>query len=542
MSAEPTSTASNLGPPRNRPGAAAIATLALAGLLAAAYYGLFWREWRHNPDLTHAIFTPLLFLILIHESRERGPWRWLPPSPGANAAIAGALGAGLLLLAAGGLYAAALDWSHALVGSLLALALALLLLAAWWRLADDRVRVIPLNWAALAAVALWPLSAPIPPGTYTRLTGNLQLLVSRVTLHVLHLLAVPAMRSGNVIVLARTTVGIEEACSGVRSLVACLVAGLFFSATLVRRPAARALILALAAPLALTMNLMRSLILTLLANDGVNIAGAWHDVTGYAVLGVTAAILGGVALWLEDRAPTGSPPPLPAARLGGWAGWSPPAGLGVGAALVLVFALDTHRRSTANASDPAPDLAQLVPAQFPGWEKVTTDDLSPFTAELQTDHLIERNYFHGAAPGPSQITIYLAYWEPGRVPVSLVESHTPETCWPGTGWVGLPPPTATAISTYSVAGRTLPPPTELFFKDGNGTPRYTWYWHLDAGRLIAPVNPFSPRALLGLAWRYGFLTSGEQWFVRISSNRPWVQIADEPLVASVLAKLQPMGL
>ena len=221
MSAEPSSTAlqpawpAALGSAGARPWSP---PSCLAGALAAAYYGLFWCEWRQNPDLTHAIFTPLLFLVLVHESRTRGPWRWLPPSPGTYAALAGALGVGLLLLAAGGLYAAALDWSHALVGSLLAMALAMLLLAAWWRLADDRVRVIPLNWAAFAAVALWPLSAPIPPGTYTRLTGHLQLLVSRVTLHVLHLLAVPAVKQQQ-----RDCAGadlaweVEEACSSTRA-------------------------------------------------------------------------------------------------------------------------------------------------------------------------------------------------------------------------------------------------------------------------------------------------------------------------------------
>ncbi len=526
--------------PSVRADAATAVIVALAGLLAAAFYALFLIEWRGNPDLSHAIFTPVLFLVLLHEARARGPWRWLPASPWASAGTALALAAGLVLLAAGGLYAAALDWSNALVGFVLAVALALLLLGALLGLADGRVRFMPLNWPALAALALWPLSAPIPPGTYTRLTGSLQLWVSGVVLNALHLLGILAVQDGNVIELARTSVGVEEACSGVRSLVACVVAGLFFSATLVRRPAARALLVALAVPLAVGMNVVRSLTLTLLANAGVDIAGAWHDWTGFAVLGVTAAMLGGLALLLETRAPAA--PPL--APLDGGPR-SPlrcllPGGLALAAALVALFALGTHGPRDGAASAAAPDLARLVPATPAGWERVTTDDLRQFTPTLETDTLMQRTYQRRAADGGvEQITLYLAWWAPGKVPVSLVESHTPESCWPGSGWVQQPGPRTEALA---VAGRALPPPIHLFFKDAAGHPQHTWYWHLNAGRPVLQINPLSPRELLGLAWRHGFLTSGEQLFVRVSSNRPWDRIAAEPLLAEFFAGLRPLGL
>src|SRR5207237_4001264 len=115
--------------------------------------------------------------------------------------------------------------------------------------ADESLRLMPWTGSALVAIGLWLLSVPIPPGTYTRLTLGLQLWVSEAVLRALHLLGVAAIRHGNIIELARTTVGVEEACSGVRSLISCLFAGFFFSATLVRAPWARAVIIALAAPL-----------------------------------------------------------------------------------------------------------------------------------------------------------------------------------------------------------------------------------------------------------------------------------------------------
>jgi exosortase len=168
---------------------------------------------------------------------------------------------------------------------------------------NRQVGLMPMNWTSLVAIGLWLLSAPIPPGTYTHITLSLQLMVSQNVLSALHLLGIPASRHGNIIELASTSVGVAEACSGVRSLISCIFAGFFFSATLVTKPWARLIIILLAAPLAVLMNFIRSLILTLMANRGVDISGTWHDLTGFAVLGVTAVILGGSALLLDQRKP-----------------------------------------------------------------------------------------------------------------------------------------------------------------------------------------------------------------------------------------------
>ncbi|MBI2497404.1 MAG: exosortase/archaeosortase family protein, partial [Opitutae bacterium] len=134
-------------------------------------------------------------------------------------------------------------------------------------------------------------------------------------LQTLHLFGVPARQHGNIIELAVTSVGVEEACSGVRSLLSCVYAGFFFAAWQVRRPGGRLLLIVTAPLLALGMNFLRSLTLTLLANSGREIAGFWHDATGFAILGVTALVLAGLALLLETG-PAGAAPP----------GIAPPAG------------------------------------------------------------------------------------------------------------------------------------------------------------------------------------------------------------------------
>jgi exosortase len=512
--------------------------LALLAALAAAFSLLLWPQWRHNPELSHGLFMPVIFLLLLHESRAAGPARFLPAHGASAVALAGLLAAGLAALAAGGLFTTALDWSHALVGFTLACALVLILLAGLLVFASEPVRLVPFNWISFTAISLWLMCAPIPPGTYMRLTISLQGWVIRSVLATLHLLGVAAIRSGNLIELARTTVGVEEACSGVRSLISCLFAGFFFSAALVRRPWARALIVVLAAPLALTMNFLRSLTLTLLANRGVDISRTWHDATGYSILGLTAVILGGLALWLARGEKTGPPAPATSNPSARWAlqPWLA-AGLALAGALVILFAANTRR---APPTGPVPDLAAMVPAQTDGWDVQTAPDLYRFAGILQTEHLIQRTYFKSASDGsPVQVTIYIAYWSAGQAPVSLVASHTPDACWPGAGW--LPEPPADPRVNLVVAGRSLPAAESRFFIN-HAYSQHVWFWHLYDGRSITDEDPRSPRELLRLAWKYGFGHKGAQFFVRISSNRDWASFADEPLLRDVFAQLQPYGL
>jgi exosortase len=520
------------------PLAAKFALIALAAALVALTLRL-WPEWRHNPDLSHGLFMPVIFLLLVHEARRTGTPRFVRPGGLSRLAFGALLTGALLALAAAGLYAAAVDWSHALVNLMLTLSGVLFLGAALFALADDRVRFIGINWSIVAGVLLWLLCTPIPPGTYTRLTLGLQLWISGGVVGALHVLGIAAVRHGNIIELAQTTVGVEEACSGVRSLISCVFAGVFFSATFVRRPWARTLLIAIAGPLAIVMNFLRSLALTLLANGGVDISGAWHDATGFAVLGITALMLGGLALGLEHGEKP-APVALPASdarqpaqniRLRTLA-----AGLTAAAILVGVFVVNTRPSGNRNAA--APDLMGLLPATFNGWE-VVTSDLYEFAGTLHTDHLAQRRYIKGPSNDRTEITLYMAYWHAGQAPVSLVASHTPDACWPGSGWVAVP--TKDPRPTLIIDARRLPDPEYRLFETGD-FPQYVWFWHIYDGRPISYRDPYSPVALLHIALRYGFRHGGDQVFIRVSSNRPWRTIANEPLLAEFFARTKALGL
>ena len=520
------------------------AVLAVCGTLlalAAAYCVLLWPEWMHNPDLSHGFFAPIVFALLLRESLRQGPARWLPADYRTSAVLGVTVTLGFVLFALAGLLAASVAWTHALVSFVLAASLCCFLLGGLLLLADDRLRVLPFNWISLTAIFLWLLVSPLPNGTYARLTLGLQGGVTGAVLQTLHLLAIPARQHGNVIELATTTVGVEEACSGIRSLLSCVFAGFFFAAWQLRRPGRRLVLLVAAPLLALGMNFIRSLILTLLANAGKDISGFWHDATGFAILALTAMILAGLAIALES-APVAAgvrAEPAPARVV-------PRGSLRIfWSALVATLALGifyfASSRPAASAGKPLPDLAAMLPEHAAGWTLGPPRDLRPFESTLLTTHLVERTYLRTAASGDLvELDVYVAYWPAGQASVSRVASHTPDACWPGAGWVARPVEDAHAVP--QLAGFKLSPAEHRLFQNTGGFPQYVWFWHIYDGRPINFRDPYSVPALLRLALQYGFRRQGDQYFVRVSSNQPWSELAGDPLVREIFTSLVKTGL
>lgn len=508
-------------------------------LFSAAFSFHLWPEWSRNPDLSHGFFAPVVFALLLWEARRHGTPRWLPARPGPGLLAGAALAGAFLLFGMAGLLAASVAWSHAVVHFVLAAALVAALLAGLLLLADERVRLVPFNWPALTAVGLWMLAAPLPTGTYARLTLALQAQVTSGVLSTLHFLGVPARQFGNIIELATTSVGVEEACSGVRSLLSCVYAGCFFAGWLVRRPGARLALIVVAPLLAIAMNFARSLALTLMANAGVKIAGFWHDATGLAILGLTTALLAGLAAWLSPRAPARhATAPLPAAtrpilaRCHLFAG-----GVAAITALGLFFAV--YGRPSPAPAGPKVDLLRLLPAQAAGWQASTPRDLYRFAGVLGTRDFAERTYLREVQGERWQLTVYLAHWAAGQASVSLVASHTPDACWPGSGWVALADPRPRVA--LAVGDRVLPLAEHRVFRHG-ALPQHVWFWHLYNGRPINYRDPYSVPALLENAVRYGFRRESAQAFIRISSNQPWEKIAQDPLVRALATNLSALGL
>ncbi|MGE9290269.1 MAG: exosortase/archaeosortase family protein, partial [Puniceicoccales bacterium] len=136
---------------------------------------------------------------------------------------------------------------------------------------------------------IWILSIPLLDFAETNVSLFLLNKVTVIVFNVFDILGIPLERQGNTLILEKGRVGVEDACSGIRSLTACLFAGSFLAAVFLNRWWKKILLVICAMIFAFIMNIFRSLFLTswahLYGSDAI--AGKVHDITGYAVLGFT---------------------------------------------------------------------------------------------------------------------------------------------------------------------------------------------------------------------------------------------------------------
>jgi len=153
-------------------------------------------------------------------------------------------------------------------------------------LGSVRARVAAL---ALFPACVWLISAPLVSAFENSLSLFLLRKVVAVVFFVFGMLGYPLVQEGNVLVLPTGNVGVADACSGIRSLTACLFAGSFLAAVFLDRLWKKVALIAAALLLAFATNLLRSLFLTSWAymHGSDAIEGTVHDLTGFAVLGLT---------------------------------------------------------------------------------------------------------------------------------------------------------------------------------------------------------------------------------------------------------------
>ncbi len=158
----------------------------------------------------------------------------------------------------------------------------------------------------LFPAAVWIISAPMVFLFDAQVKVFLLGKVTTIVFNIFDFLGLPIQQEGNVLILPKGSVGVADACSGVRSLTACIFAGSFLSAVFLDRTWKKVLLVAMAMILAFITNVMRSLFLTgwAYANGSDSIAGNVHDITGYAVLGLTSLLLLALIPVLNFKFPT----------------------------------------------------------------------------------------------------------------------------------------------------------------------------------------------------------------------------------------------
>jgi exosortase len=145
------------------------------------------------------------------------------------------------------------------------------------------------------------LAAMIPPPgiIYSSVTLKLQLFSATVAAGILDRIGITVYRSGNIIHLRQITLGVAEACNGISSMSALVVAGALLG-SMARLPwAFRALLCIVAVPISVLVNSLRIAITAILAERNPALAGGMYHATsgwllfvaGFALMFVSAAFL-----------------------------------------------------------------------------------------------------------------------------------------------------------------------------------------------------------------------------------------------------------
>ena len=128
-----------------------------------------------------------------------------------------------------------------------------------------------------------------PDFVFQALTLRLQLLASRLGSDALEALGYSVLREGNIIEMVGIKLSVEEACSGIRSLVAILFMCVLYNYFFVEKKSMRIWILACAIPIAILGNAIR-IVATGIAGQYNHawVSGATHEAFGYVSVLVAA--------------------------------------------------------------------------------------------------------------------------------------------------------------------------------------------------------------------------------------------------------------
>lgn len=142
------------------------------------------------------------------------------------------------------------------------------------------------------------IALPLPSVVQSLLVSKLQLFVAFMDAELLNLMGIPAQRTGAVIQLANGQVGVDDACSGFRSLQSSMMSGMFIGFLLFKSWGWRIMLVLISIMLAIFGNLGRTLFLCSQASaKGIESIKSVHDAAGWSVMTFTMAGVGAVS-WL----------------------------------------------------------------------------------------------------------------------------------------------------------------------------------------------------------------------------------------------------
>ena len=371
------------------------------------------------------------------------------------------------------------SWVHALA------AVGLTLLLIWYMGGWPWLRhfAFPVIFVLVAVPWVSAIEAPIIQG--------LMPTVATIATETLSLFGIPAEVKGNLIQITGGVVGVNEACSGVRSLQTSIMIGLLFGELKRLRLFPRIMLVVAAVGLAFVANCGRAFFLVwIAATRGVPEVEHWHDTAGYAIVGIVFLGCLAVAQFLGNaKAESGKAeklksedgrqrsevsdrrsdvPPSVAAATYGAASRSQPSEVSdqndstpqrsyfslsafqrfsfPSAVLTAAFAwmltielgVEAWYRAHERNLRPSAQWGVHWPESAPQFREVKIDE--------RTRSILHNDEGRGAmwrdpndslstaALGETTSLLYFFRWQPGHNSALLANAHRPDVCLPASGW------------------------------------------------------------------------------------------------------------
>lgn len=190
-------------------------------------------------------------------------------------------------------------------------------------------------------------------------------------------------------------------------------------------------------------------------------------------------------------------------------------------------------------------LSRVLPRELSGW-RGREASLGPNEAASGAVEKVLRFddvYFREFNSARGSINLYVAYWDPGAMPVQLVASHTPDRCWLENGWQ-----IEAAKHGFTMKEResALMEGEWRTFVHSNQQRLNVLFWHLVGTRTYDFGDGLTRVPSIWRWWRDAakqlFLEPEEQYFIRLSSNRPFEQLVGDPGWEELLQALAKLGL
>jgi exosortase len=423
--------------------------VALIGLfLAALWFGLcreLSSEWSVNEQYNFGWFVPFFALYLFYVGWQDAPAAQISnfKSRISNSLALTTAFAALFLLLPVRLFEIAnpewrlLAWLHS------AAVVSLTFLVIWWAGGKAWVQHFAFPVAFIFVAVPWPTSVETP------VIQGLMRVVARVAAETAMVLGTPAHVEGNLIRISNGLVGVNEACSGIRSLQTSLMIALLFG-ELKRLSISRRVALVLCAvAIALFANFLRAVFLVrIAAAENLSEVGRWHDIAGYSIMAFVFVATMGFAYLLGKSEIKGDRPQLPTPTVrreqaenfavGSWQSAIPVFYVAAALCWLLLVEVGTASWYRLHERNLVSGIRWSVrwPEQAPNFQRLKIND--EIRAVLRFDEAEAATWTAHSHLDSSRPTIWCALyvfrWNPGKNSALLANLHRPDVCLPASGW------------------------------------------------------------------------------------------------------------